>query len=231
MSERLAIEDMRFLLTAAEQRRQRRQADRLQRMAELLNLAEQHGHRLRAKHPETVNVFKVLDVRHQESVHSDMLAWLLDAAAGHSQGPAFLLELLACCNSSVDRQALRRYHVRRELKGAEATIDIAVFSPGAFVVYIENKVYAPEQPHQVARELADLRRHARVLNVPLQSQLAIFLTPNGQEPISGDAHQWRSLAYADLAHAFRPHVTRLPTPKLQGFLADWLQIVEAFAMP
>jgi len=133
------------------------------------------------------NVFGLLGVRTDEVCHSGVLAWLLDAESGHGQGDVFMRAFADLCRLDIPSQALDRYLVRTEFVGAESIIDVMVFSRGEFLIYLENKVFASEGSHQVDREFRDMRRLGTALGVPEERQFAVFLTPDGRSPLSGDA--------------------------------------------
>jgi len=171
------------------------------------------------------NVFSLLGVRTDEASHSRVLAWLLDAESGHGQGDLFMRVFVDVCGLDIPATALERYAVRTEFVGQEAIIDVMVSRRGAFLVYVENKVYAPEGPQQVDREYRDMERYGAALGVPPARQYAIFLTPYGRAPVSGDAARWKTLSYGQVAAAFAAALPRVSCDRVRLVVEDWVKTI------
>ncbi len=171
------------------------------------------------------NVFSLLGVRTDEASHSRVLAWLLDAESGHGQGDLFTQAFVDLCGLDIPAAELERYAVRTEFVGQEAIIDVMVSRRGAFLVYVENKVYAPEGPQQVDREYRDMQRHGAALGVPPARQYAIFLTPYGRAPVSGDAARWKTLSYGQLAAAFAAALPSVSSDRVRLVVEDWVKTI------
>lgn len=152
-----------------------------------------------------------------------MLAWLLDPRGDHNQGSLFLCEFAAVIGLDVD--PTHRCRGQRERVGTESIIDIMVWWEGDFLIFIENKVWSPEGEDQIDREFRDLRRAGVVLGVPEKRQFAVFLTPSGRTPTSGDPSKWISISYGTLAERFRALLPEVTDVKVGLVLDDWLKTV------
>lgn len=207
--------------------REARRAERLEAMDAFLTTFET-THRRVWRSRVAFNVFSLLGVRTDEVRHSGVLAWLLDAESGHGQGALFMRAFAEECGLDLPAVALNRYSVRTEHAGEESIIDIMVVCRGEFLIYLENKVYAPEGPDQVNRELRDMRRTGTAMGIPNERQFAIFLTPYGRSPISGDASPWRTLSYRDVAATFTDVLPAITSDEVKLFLQHWIDTISNF---
>jgi hypothetical protein len=174
------------------------------------------------------NVFALLKIGKDEVRHSGVLAWLLDPRGSHGQGVSFLRAFTEVCRLEVESEALQRCQSRTEVSGQEAVIDVAVYSPGELLIYIEHKIDSPEGPRQIDREFADMRRHGAALGVCGTRQTAVFLSPQGRPPTSGCACRWRTLSHGRLVEAFRPAQQRMGTSESSVIVRDWLDELRAW---
>ena len=215
-----------FMLDYQALRLRQRQA-RLDRMGAFLHrFAEQHRQSWSVE--RRFNVFQLLRVEQDEVRHSRFLAWLLDADSGHGQGSAFLMALARTCELDISPEAMDYYRVRTEWSGTESIIDVLAVRKGHFLIFLENKILAAEGPDQIDREYRDMRRLGAALRVPKERQLALFLTPTGRAPTSGDASRWKAISYGDLAAGFRQLLPGIAEDKVRYILQDWLETVTAF---
>ncbi len=129
------------------------------------------------------NLFEAVGVVRHELRHSDFLAFLLDPSRNHGLGATFLSAFLqAVCPPVLDLDALNLSHayVFREWHH----IDILVLDDvSRFAVIIENKVDTGEHSNQLNRYHADFFSH-----YPVYKAIALYLTPDGDEPSSSDYH-------------------------------------------
>ncbi len=194
-------------------------AQRDARTEALVALFEQFGEHLASStRPTRFNVLQVTGVRSDEVKHSSLLAWLLNPHGSHGCGTRFLQSFLAALGISLPPDDLVGCHVRTEFPGNESIIDILVYKPAAFLLYVENKVFASEGEDQVARELRDMRRLGEVVRVEPDSWFPVFLTPSGRAPRSGDPAPWYCLSYARLANDFEALL-----PDLEGKIAFFIE--------
>jgi PD-(D/E)XK nuclease superfamily len=205
------------------------QAEKRQSLqAQVLDLLESFP-RLHREHltasPPCFNLLDLCGVGTDERRHTAILAWLLDENASHAQGTRFFKAFAALCGlepvfPSAD------YAVRAEFPGFESITDIILFRAGDFFISIENKLLAAEGDDQLNREHRDLGRYAHSLGVPKSRRIAVFLTPQGREPQTGNPRQWCRLSYTRLAAAFRTAAAQSTSHKLTCFVADWLSSLE-----
>jgi len=153
------------------------------------------------------NIFDALNIARVEIRHSSFLAWLLDPAESHGQGPLFLnavlMDLLRQESAigrrpfspiELDGAKLRGVQVRREWRSID--ILIACDDP-AFVIAIENKVDSGEHGDQLHRYRETLDKAEEFRGRPKQY---VFLTPEGDEPTHDD---WVPYSYRDLHDVLR----------------------------
>ena len=207
--------------------RESKRETRLQEMGSFLATFEA-THRHIWRNRVDFNVFHLLGVRSDEMTHSAVLAWLLKAESGHGQGDLFMRAFIELCSLDIPDWLLDRYTVRTECVGAESIIDVMVVRRGEFLVYLENKVYAPEGHKQVDREFRDMRRLGVSLKIPEKRQFPVFLTPRGRRPSSGDPTRWRALSYGDLAEAFAALLPNIAAPKVKVLVQDWIDAISTF---
>ena len=207
-----------------------RQAQRQARLREMETFLSVFGDAYRCISHGRVdfNVFALLGVDTDEIKHSSFLAWLLDARAGHGQGDIFLKAFARACGLPIVLAAPHRYRVRTEFSGSESIVDILVCRRGDFLVYLENKVFAPEGPDQVDREFRDMCRLASSLRVPEGRRFAIFLTPDGRRPLSGDPTRWKAVSYGQIAQQFAGILPDIRSDKLRLVVRDWIETVSGF---
>ncbi|MFP3904931.1 MAG: PD-(D/E)XK nuclease family protein, partial [Armatimonadota bacterium] len=154
-------------------------------------------------------------------------SWLFDRREGHGQQHLFAEAFLSRCGLSLEEETLRRYSVRTEFSQRESVIDIVIYRQWDFIVYVENKVNAGEQRDQLAREYRDMRRFGRILHVPDDRQIAVFLTPTGREPVSDDPTRWICLSYPQLADTLRTTLEDISDPRARFIVQDWLKTAES----
>jgi hypothetical protein len=142
------------------------------------------------KPPADFNTFSLLRRARDEVIHTQFLAWLFDRHGDHGQRHMFMAALLDLCGLPPQDGWKRGYVVRPEFSRAEAQIDIMIARRFDFLIYIENKIDAGEQRGQIDREFRDMRCTGRVMHVPEERQIAVFLTKRGRNPTSGDADRW-----------------------------------------
>jgi hypothetical protein len=155
-----------------------------------------------------------------EVQHSSILAWLLDENAGHAHGSMFFKAFASIIGLKLDGEA-EGYSVYPEFAGFESITDIVIYKPGNFYVSIENKIKAGEGSDQLNREYRDREAYAESLNIPTDRRIAVFLTPDGRQPITGNPKNWVRLSYSQIASAFNSVPYRGTSQKLRFFVEDW----------
>ena len=132
--------------------------------------------------------------------------------------------------SSIPRESLEGCTVRTEFRGSSSIIDILVYKPGDFLIYIENKTVSPEGIEQVDREYRDMRQLGQAARVPDSRMFPIFLTPSGRAPISGDPSHWHSLSYTRLAREIETLLPELKGRKIAYFLEDLIHHYDGWSI-
>ncbi len=181
-----------------------------------------------ARRGGTFNLFKILEGGSRETRYSSMLAWLVDPRLGHGQAALFVNALADACGLGLPEELLEDCRVRTEFPGHEAVIDLMIYRRGELLIYIENKLEAAEGPDQLNREFRDMCRQGRVLGVPESRQFAVFLTPDGRRPTSGDPAVWRTLSYPRLANSLRSVLPQVHNQKVVAVLQDWLDTLASW---
>jgi hypothetical protein len=130
------------------------------------------------------NIFRVLRLAHKEViVHTPVLGELLNPNGTHSQGFLFLSEFLKIAEEhglKMPAQAVEkgRWHVETERSvGSFGTVDLLIrCREFGYLLLIENKIKAGEQPDQLQRyfDWLESQRHT------YQQRQIIFLTPTGR---------------------------------------------------
>ncbi len=200
-------------------------AERLAAMGGAVAAFETLQDHLRAERRADFSILSVLRVQNNELMHSRLLAWLLNPRGDHNQGALFMSALASLIGLETTFESLRRCHVRTEVTGPEAIIDVVVWRAGDFVIFLENKVWSPEGEEQVDREFRDMGHAAWAMGVPVDRQFAVFLTPSGRRPISGEPSQWVCVSYGEVADSFRGVVPDITDGKVRMIVEDWLQVI------
>jgi len=204
------------------------QNQRLGEMRVFLSTFEENRSRLLYQKHIKFNVFSLFGVETDEVRHSRFLAWLLDATSDHGQGNVFLRSFVESCRLNIAPNDLDRYRVQTEFSGVESIVDVMVCHRGKFLIYLENKVFAQEGPDQIDREFRDMCRLGSALRIPREQMFAIFLTPDGRRPTSGDATRWRTLSYNKIAREFKKLLPKITAAKVKFILRDWIETISTF---
>lgn len=200
--------------------------ERYQRIETLLAEFGDVHQRIRRDRPADFNVLRLFHVHRDEVSHTRILRLLLDQRSAHAEGPVLLGAFMEASGIPPLLNPMRDYEVWEEYRKQEATVDIAVWQPQGFIIYIENKLFSPEGPEQIDRELRDMARLGDDSGVPTERQFAVFLTPYGKA-VNGDPSRCRSVSSLRLASRFceRLPVVREHDPKLSFLLEDWIATI------
>lgn len=186
---------------------------------ELLQLEERIGR---------FNIFDALRIVDTEIRHSNFLAWLLDPAESHGQGPLFLKavlmdllrqsppELRPLSPVEIDGAELRGVDIRREWRN----IDILITCKDpAFVIAIENKVRAGKY-----NPFKEYERRVQA-EFPETSAMFVLLTLDGSELEESD---WVPYTYEDvhnvLARVRKTNTTSIGDDVL-AFLDHYIRLI------
>ena len=212
------------LISSVEHRQALRRESSRQQVLALLQSFPRVRREYVTSSPPSFNLLELCGVGADERRHSAILAWLLDDTATHAQGNRFFKAFANLCGLELSKHGA--YTVRAEFPGYESIADIVIFRPGDFFISIENKLEAGEGKDQLNREHRDLQRYAEPLSIPGHRRIAIFLTPDGRKPQTGDPHRWLRLSYPQLASAFRNVAAQTGPQKLSWFVTDWIASIQ-----
>jgi len=222
------LENVKYLIDVINNRRSAKANRRLRLITNFIQTYSNLQRNHKAEGHGTINILKVLKLDNDEVRHSAILAWLLDAKANHGQGDMFFKAFIQICSIDLPVDSIRDYRVRKEFPGAESIIDVMAYNNGQFLIYIENKVDSSEGIDQCARELRDMHQLGDRLNIPHARRYAIFLTPDGREPITGDKRDWKTLSYDQLEDTFRLLLPDIKSDKVRYATEDWLEVISDF---
>ena len=178
-------------------------------------LYERHG----AGKQETFNIFSVLRAESdEENLHSRFLVALLSHRKLDDTSPRNLEDFL-CAIAGVDRVRLDGAEVERELHN----IDILIRnSSSREAVVIENKIWAHDQPRQMARYAEHME------NIGYHPPYLLYLTLDGRDPDEGSAggRDVTSVSYRDLIPWLeRCQERAYGEPALRESIAQYIQLV------
>ncbi|WP_261264403.1 PD-(D/E)XK nuclease family protein [Laspinema olomoucense] len=171
------------------------------------------------------NLFSLLQLSKNETTQTTVLGWLLDAEGSHGQGPLFLEQLVKLCDDCIPPEHFSQpYRVLCAAIAPQLRLDLILYRPGEFLVAIDNNLLGREGINQADLEIIEMRRLGSAQRIPKERQIAIFLTPEGRAPFSGDASHWHLLSYPQLAAALDQVVPQLNDLKLKHILVDWIEV-------
>lgn len=156
--------------------------------------------RLRLETAPNFNVFTALGIeRKEELFHTPILAHLLDPLAEHGQGFLFLRAFFKVCGQKegfivpIEPLEQFRWIVRPEVFiGDSGEIDQVIECPQQrFIVILENKIDAGEQPRQLRRYYDWMLSH----RTDYTHKQMVFLTPEGRHPKTADGAPYIRLSY------------------------------------
>lgn len=223
-----SLTKMENLLETFDSRRNERIRRRVHRMGDFIGKFSQLQQSLDVQRIRNFNILKILNISSDEVRHSFFLAWLLDSKSGHNQGFLFFNAFMQLCEIGINVDQPYSYTVKKEFSEIESTIDILIYRKSDFLVYIENKIYSAEGKDQCAREVRDMCRLGSRLLVPVERQYAVFLTPDGREPVTSDSDCWRTLSYHQLGLSFKQLMPQITLDKVRYILEDWLEVISNF---
>ncbi len=195
------------------------------KMAAMASVIEEYQEEKRFFYADKVdqfNLFQILGIHSYEIYHTRFLAWLLSCNSEHGQRDAFLQALLQASGVELRLHNESNYKVQSELYFQDAIIDIAIYRPGKFLIYLENKIFAGESELQLKREFEDMQGFGKAYAVPPDKRFAIFLTPEGRAGITAEGTKWYPLAYQDLLIPFTAIANSMPRGKAKFAITDWI---------
>lgn len=195
-------------------------------MSALLSSFSDIHQQSRQRQVANFNLFSLLQLSKNEATQTLVLGWLLDAEGSHGQGALFLEQLVKLCGDGISAEHLSQpYRLLCRAIAPQLRLDLILYRPGEFLVAIDNNLLDREGINQADLEIIEMRQLGSAQRIPKERQLAIFLTPEGRAPLSGDPSHWHQISYPQLAAAFDPVVQQLNDLKLKHILVDWIEVV------
>jgi len=133
------------------------------------------------------NIFSMLGRGYNENVFSDIIADMLDPEGSHGQKMIFLEAFLdRIQNKNVKKREIKNRHIEfiRKIRREEGTeenrrIDIYMEFHDGFLLVIENKIDAGDQPKQVEHYISEIRSRK---GGNRNDFYFIYLSPDGHNP-------------------------------------------------
>lgn len=179
------------------------------------------------------NIFHILSVHHDEvRTHSALLANLLSPHGSHAQGAHFLEGFLRHCYDHLERFPIpplplvpNQWQVSAEEHTVHGNLDLVIRSPQqGYLIVIENKIWAAEQPEQLARYSEWLI----LLQRQYPQQALLFLTPHGHRAYSNGDFGYQRLSYRDhLVPWLEASLTGVEAPRLHIVLTQYLDLIRS----
>lgn len=166
------------------------------------------------------NLLELTSVGNDELKFSKILAWLFDEKAEHGYRNEFLIALFDVLKIEIERTLIEDYTVLTEYVGKESRIDICIYKPFSFLIYLENKTISGEGAEQLLREHNDMIRFKNKFQIPEKMCIPVFLTPTGIEPTTDIKNRWRTISLGELANIFLGVIGSPPYNKTEIFVRD-----------
>jgi hypothetical protein len=178
------------------------------------------------------NIFRLLGVTHKEAiVHSALIANLLNPEGAHAQKHLFLDNFLRMCASRFDDFPLptgditsSRWVVEKEKVTPFGCMDLVISCPALrFLLVIENKIWASEQPDQLKRYCDWMEsKKDRFAN-----QALFYLTPGGDKPhTSADSHCFTLSYHDDISAWLDACLVHVKAPRVRETIVQYLEIIK-----
>jgi PD-(D/E)XK nuclease superfamily len=127
--------------------------------------------------------FHVFDFARSDEIGlSKVIGWLIDPAGTHDQGDRFLRLFLEKLGLSWPEEFCQRAKIRLEESSDLGRVDIVLRS-GSYLLFLENKPYAGDQPNQLERYFDILK------NSGAPHSCIVYLTNDGREPSDGSLRE------------------------------------------
>ncbi len=176
------------------------------------------------------NVFHILRVsRKEDDLHTPILADLLNPCGRHGQGILFLrgfFEVAAARGLQGPPAGFEDqvWVVETERYIGNGFLDIAVScQQSGYLMVVENKIDAGEQPRQLGRYKEWMRSQSK--HLPIQE--LVFLTPTGREAITGRECNYLQLSYSEDVRAWlNATLPNVKASKVAETVRQYLEIIE-----
>lgn len=178
------------------------------------------------------NIFRLLGVADLEvTTHSALLANLLDPQGSHAQKYLFLdrfLKMFKFAGFPVPDGDITssRWLVEKEKVTQWGNLDLVVSCRSlGYLLVIENKVWAEEQPEQLER----YHNWMQTRRSTLPNQVLIYLTREGAESYTHGGHPYFALSYRDDIRAWiESSLVDVKAPRVVEILGQYLEVISAY---
>jgi hypothetical protein len=176
------------------------------------------------------NVFRILRVETKEvRLHSAVIAELLDPLGAHGQGFLFLKSFFSILQANLSSPVASldekdQWFVEKEkFIGTDGRIDLLLSCLGqGYILAIENKIWAGEQPEQMDRYWHWLQERRK----KFQHKQLIFLTPTGRKPVTAKEASYICLSYdTNIRNWLEGTLEQIQSSTVQGIIKQYLQII------
>jgi len=179
------------------------------------------------------NLFSLLGVeRFEVATHSAFLVALLNPQGTHGQMSLFLETFLRHFSEKFgdpfptlyDDIGKATWYVDKEKVTAFGNLDLVISCPDLqFLLVIENKIGAVEQPDQ-------LKRYAEWMDTQKEyfsSPILIYLTPRGDKAASANGCEYYPLSYhEDIKSWLEKSYGEIQAPRVKDVIFQYLQVVK-----
>ncbi|UCD38349.1 MAG: PD-(D/E)XK nuclease family protein [Fidelibacterota bacterium] len=183
-------------------------------------------------HAPSFNLFKVLHLETREDeIHTPLIAELLNPRGAHGQKFTFLRAFIRAMQSSdsnfpVPDQDIEQYvwFVETQKYIGQGTLDIVVSCPAlSYLIVIENKIYAGEQPDQLARYSGWMHDNQEWYS----TQALIYLTPAGDESETAVPDSYFTASYhSQIGGMLRAVLPGISASHLRETILQYLEVVQ-----
>ena len=180
------------------------------------------------------NIFHLLGVADFEvTTHSALLANLLDPQGSHAQKHLFLGRFLTMCKAKfagfpvpANDITSSRWVIEKEKVTSWGNLDLVVSCRSlGYLLVIENKVWAEEQPEQLERYHCWMQTRSSTF----PTQVLIYLTRDGAESHTHAGHPYFALSYRDHIKGWiKSSLVDVKAPRIIEILGQYLEVISAY---
>lgn len=188
----------------------------------------------RRRTASTFNIFHLLRVADSEVyTHSALLADLLNPRGSHAQGTLFLEQFFSVCAGAFPGLPIpyvplhpNEWTVQAEKVTPLGNLDLVLSSSRlGFLYAIENKIWAEEQPEQLARYSRWLQQQ----KAEYPYQALVYLTPDGRESWTHNGETYFRLSYSGhITSWLAKALIQVEPPRLRETLAQYIDVLKTF---
>jgi hypothetical protein len=182
-------------------------------------------------HAPAFNLFKVLHLEARaDEIHTPLIAEFLDPRGAHGQQFTFLNAFIHAmqnrhANFPAPEQDMEQYawFVDSHKYIGQGTLDIVVSCPAlSYILVIENKIYAGDQPDQLTRYSEWMYENREWYT----TQALIYLTPAGDESETADPGSYHTASYhSQISAMLQTALPGISASHLRETILQYLEVV------